>query len=67
MDGRINEKVRRICRDINNRADDRKELQILVFRLQEVLRQEGATDQHETRAMKVTALADDPFDKIMVA
>jgi len=40
VDGSINEKVRRICRDINNRANDRQKLQTLVIELQEVLREE---------------------------
>jgi hypothetical protein len=60
----IHEKVRKLCRDINNQADDRERLQTLVVRLQEALREE----RYETR-VKVTARPndDDPFDKIMVA
>jgi hypothetical protein len=65
VDSYINENVRQLCRDINNRADDRKKLQTLLVRLQEVLREE----QYETRVAKATAPTDndDPFDKIMVA
>jgi hypothetical protein len=61
--GRMNEKVRRLCRAINNRADDREKLQTLVAQLQEVLRE----DWHETRAVRVTAKSDNPFDKIILA
>jgi len=64
-DSCIHEKVRRLCRDINNRADDREKLQTLVVRLQNALLEE----QYETRAVISTARTDenDPFDKIMVA
>ena len=61
-DGRVNEEVRQICRDINSRADDPEKLQPLVIRLQEVLRHE----RYDTRTVKVIAQLDDPFDKIMV-
>ena len=62
---RTNEEVRRICRNINQRSHDRQQLQTLVVRLQEVLREE----RHETPVMKMIEHSDgdDPFDKIMVA
>ena len=65
VDSCIHEKVRPICRDINNRADDREKLQTLLVRLQDALLEE----QYETRAVISTARTDenDPFDKIMVA
>jgi hypothetical protein len=65
VDGRMTDNVRQLCRDINNRVDDREKLQSLVVRLQEVLREE----RYETRVVKVAAPADhdDPFDKILVA
>jgi hypothetical protein len=59
---RVNEKVRRLCRAINNRADDRKKLQPLVAQLQDVLQEE----RYETRAVKVMAQSDNPFDKILL-
>jgi len=60
----IHEKVRRLCRDINDRADDPVKLQTLVVRLQEALREE----QYQTPSTKSAPLdKDDPFDKIMVA
>ncbi len=61
----VHEKVRRLCRDINNQADDRETLQILVVRLQDALQEE----MYETRTVISTARTDedDPFDKIMVA
>jgi len=62
VNGRTNENVRQLCRDINNRADDPEKLQILVVRLQEVLREERC----DTRAVKVKTQPDNPFDKIMV-
>jgi len=74
VDGRINEKVRRICRSMYNRAGDRKKLQTLLVRLQELLRQEVARqraprkgERYEPRvAAKMTSQLEDPFDKIMV-
>ncbi|HEV8047718.1 MAG TPA: hypothetical protein VGP35_08305 [Terriglobales bacterium] len=65
VDSCIHEKVRRLCRDINNRADDREKLQTLLVRLQDALLEE----HYETRAVISTARTDDndPFDKIMVA
>jgi hypothetical protein len=60
-DGRINQKVRRLCRAINNRADDREKLQTLVVQLQEVLR-----ETYETRAVKLAAQSENPFDKIII-
>jgi hypothetical protein len=64
-DSCVHEKVRRLCRDINNRADDRETLQILVVRLQDALLEE----KYESRAVISAARTDedDPFDKIMVA
>jgi hypothetical protein len=61
-DNPMNKKVRRICRDINNRSDDRQQLELLMIKLQEVLREE----RHDTRAAKVIARSDNPFDAIMV-
>ena len=61
-DGRIDEKVRRICQDIHNRANDRQKLQTLAIELQEVLREE----RYDARAVKVTSRSDNPNDKIMV-
>jgi len=68
--GRTNEEVRRICRDINQRANDREQLLTLVVRLQNVLQQDALQKERpETPAMEVNAQSDedDPFDKIMVA
>jgi hypothetical protein len=62
VNGRLNEKVQRLCRDINNRADDREKLQTLVIQLQRVLGEQ----RFETRVAKFTAQRDNPFDKIMV-
>ena len=64
-DSCIHEKVRRLCRDINNQFDDRETLQTLVVRLQDALLEE----QYGSRAVNITARidGDDPFDKIMVA
>ncbi|HWY57729.1 MAG TPA: hypothetical protein VNZ03_24930 [Terriglobales bacterium] len=61
----MTDNVRQLCRDINNRVDDREKLQSLVVRLQEVLREE----RYETRVVKVAGPPDhdDPFDKILVA
>lgn len=59
---RMNKQVRRICRDINNRSDDRQQLEILMIKLQEVLREE----RHDTRAVKVTSRSENPFDAIMM-
>lgn len=61
IDGRSDEKVWRICQDLNNRANDRQRLQTLVVELQEVLREE----RYETRAVKAASPSDNPFDKIM--
>jgi hypothetical protein len=58
---RMNKQVRRICRDINNRSDDRQQLEILMTKLQEVLREE----RHD-RAVEVTSRSDNPFDAIMM-
>ncbi|MGA2353012.1 MAG: hypothetical protein ABSG02_00850 [Terriglobales bacterium] len=68
MDGHINQKVRRICRAINRRANDRRKLRALVVRLQAALRLEEAKQEvSRTRAGKKVLQYDDPFDKIMVA
>ncbi len=58
------EKVRRLCHDISNRAEDREKLQILVVRLQQALQEE----HYETHELKASARTDDddPFDKIML-
>jgi len=54
-------RVRQLCRDINNRADDRERLQRLVIQLQTAL-----AVRCETRAGKLSPQRDNPFDKIMV-
>jgi hypothetical protein len=61
-DNPMNKKVQRICRDINNRSDDRQQLEILMVKLQEVLREE----RHDAHAVKVTSRSDNPFDAIMI-
>lgn len=58
---RSNDKVRQLCRNINNRADDRESLQTLVIQLQAAL-----GERYETRARKTVSQRDNPFDKIMV-
>jgi len=58
----MNKKVRRICRDINSRSDDRQQLEILMIKLQDVLREE----RYDTRAVQVNSRSENPFDKIMV-
>jgi predicted Abi (CAAX) family protease len=70
LDGRTNAKVRRICQDINHRANDRQKLQTLVIELQELLREDccGREDWHNAAALRRNLQPDDPFDKlIMVA
>jgi len=62
VSSRINENVRRLCRDINKRVNDPERLQTLVVRLQELLREK----RYDTRAAKVKTYSDNPFDKIMV-
>ena len=64
-DSCIHDKVRQLCHDINDRADDREKLQTLVVRLQEALREE----RYQAPVVKLAAPLDndDPFDKIMVA
>ncbi|MGO8985817.1 MAG: hypothetical protein ACLQFM_13625 [Terriglobales bacterium] len=59
-DAQIDGNIRRLCRDINH-VDDRKKLQTLVGKLQEVLRDE----QNKTSTVRSSAPSDDPFDKIM--
>ena len=61
-DAHMNKKVRRICRDIKSRSDDRQQLEILVIKLQDVLREE----RYDTRAVQVNSRSENPFDKIMV-
>jgi hypothetical protein len=61
VNDRMNKQVRRICRDISNRSDDRQQLEILMIKLQEILREE----RHD-RAVKVTSRSDNPFDAIMM-
>lgn len=58
----MNKKVRRICRDINSRSDDRQQLEILMIKLQDVLREE----RYDMRAVQVSSRSENPFDKIMV-
>jgi hypothetical protein len=58
---RNEDKVRQLCRDIHNRADDRERLQTLVIQLQAAL-----VRRYETRAGKFAPQRDNPFDKIMV-
>jgi hypothetical protein len=57
---RMNKQVRRICRDISKRSDDRQQLEILMIKLQEILREERL-DCSEG----VTSRSDNPFDAIM--
>jgi hypothetical protein len=59
---RSDDKVRRLCRDISHRADNREKLQTLVIQLQQAL----GEDRYQTQAVKFTAQRDNPFDKIMV-
>ncbi len=61
-DNPMNKRVRRICRDISNRSDDRRQLEILVVKLQEVLREE----RYDTRIVKAASRSDNPFDAIMI-
>jgi hypothetical protein len=61
VNDRMNKQVRRICRDISNRSDDRQQLEILMVKLQEVLREERL-DAH---AIEVPSRSDNPFDAIM--
>jgi hypothetical protein len=61
VDAHMN-KVRRICRDINNRSDDRQQLEILMIKLQEILREE----RYDTCAVRATSRSDNPFDAIMI-
>ena len=58
----MNKKVRRICQDINNRSHDRQQLEILMVKLQDVLREE----RYDTRAPQVGSRSENPLDKIMV-
>ena len=62
VDSHMNKKVRRICQDINNRSHDRQQLEILMIKLQDVLREE----RYDTRAVQVSSRSENPFDKIMV-
>jgi len=65
--GRTDEEVRRICRHINERSNDRERLQTLVLRLQEVLSKEvPSNDSNHTCMVKVTAQRENPFDRIMI-
>jgi hypothetical protein len=69
---RGNEEIRRICRDIHERSNDREQLQGLVVRLQDVLSKEGPRKEafnqarYETRMVKAGAQRDNPFDRIMM-
>jgi hypothetical protein len=59
---RSNVAIRRICRDISRRANDRRQLQSLILRLEALLRE----NRDDSITVKITAQQDDPFDKIMV-
>jgi hypothetical protein len=68
VEGHVNQKVRRICRAINYRANDRRKLRALVVRLQAALSvEETKVKLSRTRLGKTSLQADDPFDKIMIA
>ncbi len=68
VDAPVNQKVRRICRAINHRANDRRKLRALVVRLEAALRlEETKVELSRTRVGKTSLQADDPFDKILVA
>jgi len=62
VNDRMNKQVRRICKDINNQSADRQQLEILMIKLQQVLREE----RHDTGAVKLTSRSDNPFDAIMM-
>jgi hypothetical protein len=62
LDSHMNKKVRGICHDINNRSHDRQQLEILMIKLQDVLREEC----YDTRALQVSSRSENPLDKIMV-
>lgn len=68
--GRNNVKVRRICRNLYNRANDRHQLQTLVTELQEILREDADDRQVKKYWKNVRVLrnivSDDPYDKILV-
>jgi hypothetical protein len=63
VNDRMNKQVRRICRDINKRSDDRQQLEILMIKLQEVLREE----RYDTREVRGRSRSDNPFDAIMIS
>ena len=57
--------IHRLCRDINQQADDRETLRTLVVQLQQALRDQP----YDAQAVRDRAplKSDDPFDKIIVA
>jgi hypothetical protein len=59
---RTNEAIRQICRDISRRANDRAQLQMLIVRLEALLRE----NRNDRTTVEITAQQADPFDKIMV-
>ena len=59
---RSNEAIRQICRDISRRANDRAQLQMLIVRLEALLRE----NRNDRTTVEITAQQADPFDKIMV-
>ncbi len=68
LEARTNAQIRRICQDINHRANDRQGLQTLVAELQELLREDryGGEQWHNAATLRPNLQSDDPFDKIMV-
>jgi predicted Abi (CAAX) family protease len=68
LEARTNAQIRRICQNINHRANDRQGLQILIDELQELLREDryAREDWHNATALRPNLQSDDPFDKIMV-
>jgi hypothetical protein len=68
LEARTNAQIRRICHDINHRANDRQGLQTLVAELQELLREDryARQDWHNAATLRPNLHSDDPFDKIMV-
>jgi hypothetical protein len=59
---RTDEAIRRICRDISRRANDRAQLQMLIVRLEALLRE----NRNDMTTVEIAAQQDNPFDKIMV-
>ena len=63
-DDRSNREVLRLCRKIGKRGYNLKELQPLVFQLQEALRQ--ASCETQTLGVMVPPRAENPFDRIIL-